>query len=52
MDRMLGVVFDTEAKAFEGKKALLQLETREALWFMPSSGRQECRWLRNGAANG
>ncbi len=26
MDRMLVVVFDTESKAYEGKKALLQLE--------------------------
>src|SRR3974377_2155234 len=27
MDRMLVVVFDTEPKAYEGKKALFQLET-------------------------
>jgi len=26
MDRMLVVVFDNESKAYEGKKALLQLE--------------------------
>jgi uncharacterized membrane protein len=31
MDRMLAVVFDTEAKAFEGKKALLELENEGSI---------------------
>jgi uncharacterized membrane protein len=31
MDRMLAVVFDTEAKAFEGKKTLLQLENEGSI---------------------
>jgi hypothetical protein len=31
MDRMLVVVFDTETKAYEGKKTLLQLENEGSI---------------------
>lgn len=48
MDRMLVVVFDNETKAYEGKKALLQLDNEGSIsvypdfdnrtWFLPIFG--------------
>jgi hypothetical protein len=35
MDRMLVVVFDTEPKAYEGKKALIQLENEGSIVSTP-----------------
>ena len=39
IDRMLVVVFETESKAYEGRKALLRLENEAALESTPP------RWL-------
>ena len=51
MDRMLVVVFDTEKKAYEGKKALLQLEDEGSIVvYAYAVVAKNAGWHRDGEA--
>ena len=47
MDRMLVVVFNNETKAYEGERALLQLDAEGSISVYARSADEARRWLRN-----